>query len=180
MKIKRLRIKRVIFWVVVIILAIPLLPVLAVIGFNLFGLVFLLTVGETCVRLPNGMLISREALFDRKHRHWYSFHAVLKKPDGEIIHNYRYFTNHVTETTIYSSYSAYRPDVGLVQEDENPELHARLVKEAGPLIYINGGPFAKEGQNQNGHLALTSIYNILRKHPDYQHKGCPVALFAKE
>ncbi len=173
------RINKAIFKVAAIILTIPLLFALAWIILNLFSVAYILVAGETCARLPNGMLISKEAIFDRNDKYWHSFHAVLKKPDGDIIYGFGDWANHITQTTIYSSYSAYRPDVGLVQEDENPELYARLIKEAGALIYINGSPSAKEGENQNGHLSFTLIYEILRAHPDYQYKGCPVALFAE-
>jgi len=138
---------------------------------------------RVCAKLPNGLLIGYAALFDPQEYLW-TPNVVLKLPDGTILipENVGWF--YFSETTVYGSAEpkldakwdyafAYRPDVGLILEKDEPDRYKKLKNEAGQLIWIYGD------QGNPVHTGLMGTYYKSIEDPAFRREGCPITLFPK-
>lgn len=124
----------------------------------------------TCVRLPNGLLLDADAMWNP--RRPLDSLTTLKTPGGALLVLDRISMMSFTATTVYGNtpdyrfgegYAfAYRPDTGLVLEKEEPAAYARLVAEAGPVV-DNDSPYF--------------LYQRMIDDPAYRHVGCSQSLF---
>ena len=116
-----------------------------------FALVALWGVPTSCVRLPNGMNIGKQALIDLGSP-YFKPDIVPKFENGASLLPGDAWPFYATETTVYglamgaSHHSdfwfAWRKDYGLVLKDENIERYEEIVSEAGDLLdYTKYGGF---------------------------------------
>src|SRR5665811_1362912 len=119
-----------------------------------------------CVKLPNGMVVAREAYFNFSDT-YFTPTVVVKGPDGtefsrgndEIFYfsaTTAWWVDYYSETK--SDGLAYRPDASLVHRSENRDLRNKLISEAGELLEEG-----KTIKNTN----ILGIWTYLRKHPKY-------------
>lgn len=130
---------------------------------------------RTCVQLENGANLGYEAVFDLS-RSYLKPIAVPRLEDGTPILRDMLWSIKITPTTIYGlslepvderGYQfAWRNDVGLVLEDDNPTVYERLVAEAGHAnwdIEINN-------------VGTQWLMNELAGRPDFEVGRCPTSL----
>ena len=120
-----------------------------------------------CVRLPGGLNIGRAALLDLR-GDLRTNHAV-KFDDGRLLLTGSAWPLHVTATTVHGRSHpgppvafAWRADSGLVLRRDAPDLHARLMAEAGPRI---------DGLTE-GMVGEAIVFQALRDRPEYAGKTC--------
>ncbi len=163
---------------------------------------------QICVELPNGAIIGYMAFLDPKQSLWDAY-PTLKAPDGAtLIHNDNYADSFsFSETTVYGTVGprldlhgrsgpfhafAYRPDVGLVIEEENPALYRKIVKEdrrkEGRRNPGRIAPGLKEyyarltkmpalKNTENGVTDIWTTYEYMSKVPAYRRENCPLDIF---
>ena len=130
---------------------------------------------RTCVQLENGANLGYEAVFDLS-RPYLKPIAVPRLEDGTPILPDMLWSIKITPTTIYGlslepvserGYQfAWRNDVGLVLEADNPTEYERLVAEAGHAnwdIEINN-------------VGTQWLMNELSGRPDFEVGRCPTSL----
>ncbi len=155
-----------------------LLGGLYLILYNLFGIFETLKKGDICVKLPNGAFIARQSIITNHPSYWFNYEVSLKHEDGTIISGFSDWQVHITQSTIYSYETAYRPDIGLIKRADNPEIYQKIIDKAGALIQIppigeNEKPPAK---NVNGQINLRYAYDALRFTPPYKYEYCSIRL----
>jgi hypothetical protein len=150
-----------------------LLPALIVV---LWVLVIFNTKYRTCVRLANGANLGYEAVFDLS-RPYFKPIAVPRLQDGTPIVRDRLWSIKVTSTTIYGLSMAragvahdyrfaWRSDVGLVLEAENPDGYERLVAQAGHANW----------DIEYNNIGTGALLNILTSRSDFDVGRCPTTL----
>jgi hypothetical protein len=130
---------------------------------------------RTCVQLENGANLGYEAVFDLR-RPYLKPIAVPRLADGTPILRDMLWSIKITPTTIYGlslesvderGYQfAWRNDVGLVLEADNPTVYQRLVAEAGHAnwdIEINN-------------VGTQWLMNELAGRPSFEVGRCPTSL----
>ena len=131
---------------------------------------------RTCVKLENGANLGYEAVFDLS-RPYLKPIAVPRLEDGTPIIRDSLWSIKVTQTTIYGLSMApaidergyrfaWRNDVGLVLEANNPTEYERLLAEAGHAnwdIEINN-------------IGTGALMNRLIERPDSDVGRCPASL----
>jgi len=130
---------------------------------------------RTCVQLENGANLGYEAVFDLS-RPYLKPISVPRLENGTPILRDMLWSIKITPTTIYGlslepvderGYQfAWRNDVGLVLESDNPTLYERLVAEAGHAnwdIEINN-------------VGTQWLMNELAGRPDFEVGRCPTSL----
>ena len=147
-----------------------------------------------CVKLPNGVIVAREAYINFK-GYYFTPNVVVKGPDGTIFSRGNDGHFYFSETTAwwvdehhgdnpywaYGSVShlpesgneglAYRPDVGLVSAWNNRSLYEQLKRESGPLL--------EEGKKLRNTNVL-GVLTFLIDDPKYYSRDCDVPLFTFE
>ncbi len=145
-----------------------------------------------CVKLPNGVIVAREAYINFK-GYYFTPNVVVKGPDGTIFSRgndgHFYFSEttawwvdlhpgnpHIPEdkTQIRKNKReglAYRPDVGLVSAWNNRSLYEQLKRESGPLL--------EEGKKLRNTNVL-GVLTFLIDDPKYYSRDCDVPLFTFE
>ncbi|TMM49206.1 hypothetical protein [Sulfitobacter sabulilitoris] len=150
-----------------------MLPALIVV---LWVLVIFNTKYRTCVRLENGANLGYEAVFDLS-RPYFKPIAVPRLQDGTPIVRDRLWSIKVTSTTIYGLSMAragvahdyrfaWRSDVGLVLETENPDGYERLVAEAGHANW----------DIEYNNIGTGALLNIVTSRSDFDVGRCPTTL----
>ncbi|WP_432448156.1 hypothetical protein [Aliiroseovarius marinus] len=140
------------------------------------GLVALNFIGvrTTCVHLPNGINIGKQAVLDLSRSYWKP-DIVPKYPSGASVLPGDAWPFHTTATTIYGTAEdskhgdfefAWREDTGLIRHDEDPRLYETLLSDAGSLLEgtIYGG--------FDSHIVLLE----LQKRPEYAGQRCRTRL----
>jgi hypothetical protein len=104
-------------------------------------------VPTSCVRLPNGLNIGKQALIDLS-RPYFRPDIVPKFNNGKSLLLGDAWPFFATETTVHGLaeeanpqddfWFAWRKDTGLVLKSENPALYEKLVSEAGTPIGSKG------------------------------------------
>ena len=132
-----------------------------------------------CVKLPNGVIISRDSYFNFSDQ-YLTPNVLVKGPDKEIFSRGNDGTFYFSKTTAWwvdivgdglplpAQGLAYRPDVGLVRKASDPSLYEKLVREAGPLL--------EEGRT----LRNTNVLGVLLRlveNPRYRTRDCSIPLF---
>lgn len=150
-----------------------LLPCLAAV---LWIVVVFNTKYRTCVELKNGANLGYEAVFDLS-RPYLKPIAVPRLDDGTPILRDRLWSIKITSTTIHGLSMApsldergyrfaWRADIGLVLEADNPTVYERLVAEARHAnwdIEINN-------------VGTQWLMNELAGRPDFKVGRCPTSL----
>jgi len=100
-------------------------------------------VPTSCVRLPNGLNIGKQALIDLGEP-YFQPDVVPKLDNGTALLPGEAWPFFATATTVYGTAEeenqtddfrfVWRKDTGLVLKREDPERYARLIKEAGTLL----------------------------------------------
>lgn len=136
---------------------------------------------RVCAELPNGLLVGRSSLFSFQNRRMLS-DVVLKLPDGTVLIKNKFMQFYVSETSTYGmaeprDYSrkpyafAYRPDIGLVLQENAPEKYALIIQEAGKLLE------AYSTHKSLGYSSLLKVHTELIAQPAYRREDCPVTVF---
>ena len=144
----------------------------------IIGLVVVGKRGYVCVELPNGLLIAT-APNPRPHKSRGRKIHILKKPDGTVVVPAPSQRLTITETTVYGRagptvdskklYSfAYRFDTGLLLERKNPAVYNRIVKEAGPQIFLG---------KERDWVSSYTAYRDGSGNPKYWRTDCPANIF---
>ncbi len=136
----------------------------------------------SCVKLPNGLIVAYESYINFAHND-YKPEAVVKEAGGKVLSRGDndgpfYFS----ETTAWWTDChplqngdracvglAYRPDIGLVNGDKDPDLYTKLKREAGELL--------EEGKmlrNTN----ILGVLNFLIHAPEYYSGDCDIPFFS--
>lgn len=133
----------------------------------------------TCVKLPNGLIVSYEALFDFSKPYWIP-EPVVRSIHGDIISFGNdepfYFSNTTAFWVDYDRYPgqnealAYRPDTGLIERSDNPKLYETLISEAGDLL--------EEGKRLNNTNVL-GVLHFLRPSARYFSDDCNIPFRAR-
>ena len=128
-------------------------------------------VPTSCVRLPNGLNIGKQALIDLS-RPYFRPDIVPKFNNGKSLLLGDAWPFFATETTVYGTAEANDPnddfrfiwqrDAGLIRKGEDPIRYERLIDEAGPLL---------EGTRYGG-FGSEVIMRELQKQPDYTNQTC--------
>ncbi len=154
--------------------------------FTLILIVLYVTFAESeCARLPNGIVISDDAVFSFNHT-YYRSSVVVKGPDGTIFSRGNDGLFYFSETTawwedlhpgspnIHESKKEgliWRADIGLVSDWSNRVYYKNLITEAGPML--------EEGKLLNN-TNVKGALRILTSDPKYNSRDCDVPLFTFE
>ncbi len=130
---------------------------------------------RTCVQLENGANLGYEAVFDLS-RPYLKPIAVPRFEDGTPMLRDMLWSVKITPTTIYGlslepvderGYQfAWRNDVGLVLEADNPTVYERLVAEAGHANW----------DIETNNVGTQWLMNELAERPDFEVGRCPTSL----
>ncbi len=159
------------------------------------GLVYRYKEFRVCVVLPNGLLLGRDALFNRKGVGG-RFYPRLKLPNGDFLLDTAVHDLSFTQTTLRGQATpkqtpagqnregekdgmppyrfAYRADTGLVIETKNPELYRKVVSERGPAVYP---PFPDHPPDCCTGLTGKSMFYHLVNRPRFRKEDCPLNIF---
>jgi hypothetical protein len=129
----------------------------------------------SCVRLPNGINIGKQALIDLS-ASYFRPDIVPKFENGASLLFGDAWPFFVTETTVYGLaleadyrndfWFAWRKDTGLVRKNEEPERYDKIVSEAGDLLeHTEYGGF-------DSHIVMIN----LQKSPEHQNQTCRTRL----
>lgn len=150
-----------------------LVPVIIVV---LWVLISFNTKYRTCVRLENGANLGYEAVFDLS-RPYFKPIAVPRLQDGTPIVRDRLWSIKVTSMTIYGLSMApsldgrgyrfaWRSDIGLVFESDNPSEYAHLVAEAGHANW----------DIEYNNIGTGALLDVLKKRSGFDVGRCPTSL----
>ncbi len=175
-----------------VLLLIPvLIPVIYMVGY----LGYIKYAGEDCAKLPNGIYISRLAIYSLSRSFDLSNTVTLKDQNfNPLVSGYNAIPSgriedfYMTATTLYGRIVypasphdgfAYRADTGLVLHDDNPGLYQTLIDEAGTLIDIVPRDSSLSPNGAKGYTQTNLLYAYfqLRGLPQYKAK-CPVNIFS--
>ncbi|WP_424831560.1 hypothetical protein [Ruegeria sp.] len=130
----------------------------------------------TCVRLPNGVIVSYQALFDLS-RSFGTPLPVVRGPDFQILSVGNDERLLFSQTTAFwvdiderqgsATGLVFQPDVGLVTRGKDPALYSELVGDAGEWL--------EQGERLNNTNVLGVLY-ALKNYPEYQAPSCQVPL----
>lgn len=130
----------------------------------------------TCVRLPNGVIASYQALFDLS-RPFGTPVPVVRDPDFQILSVGNDERLLFSQTTAFwvdiderqgsTTGLVFKPDVGLVHRTKNPALFSELIGDAGEWL--------EQGKRLNNTNVLGVLY-ALKNDPNYQAPSCQVPL----
>lgn len=156
-----------------------------------WGVVYRYQALRVCGVFPNGLLIGREALFNRRGEGG-EIYARLKLPDGEFLLDMPAYDIRFSETTVWGRAwpkqqppsaqnqagkhrlrpyrFAYRPDAGLVRETQSPELYARLRRDSGPSIF----PPRVAPRRM---ISEITLFHALAVWPQTRREDCPLNIF---
>ena len=128
-------------------------------------------VPTSCVRLPNGLNIGKQALIDLGEPYFLP-NIVPKLDNGTALLPGEAWPFFATATTVFGTAEeenhtddfrfVWRKDTGLVLKREEPERYARLIKEAGILL---------EGTRYGG-FSSHMVMMELQKYPAFQGQTC--------
>ncbi|WP_432448155.1 hypothetical protein [Aliiroseovarius marinus] len=129
----------------------------------------------TCVRLPNGINIGKQAVLDLSMSYWKP-DIVPKYPSGASLIPGDAWPFYATETTVYGRAImvdatddfgfAWRKDIGLTKRRDDPIQYDKIVSEAGELL--EGIP--------DGILGVHIVMLELQKRPEYAGQRCRTRL----
>lgn len=132
-------------------------------------------VPTSCVRLPNGIYIGKQALIDLS-APYFKPHIVPKFENGASLLPGDAWPFFATETAVYGLamaadddndfWFAWRKDTGLVFKDEEPERYEKITTEAGERLYGTGAAVIGSG----------IIFMNLRKTIQFQNQTCRTRL----
>ncbi|NOD36976.1 MULTISPECIES: hypothetical protein [unclassified Ruegeria] len=130
----------------------------------------------SCVRLPNGVIVSYQALFDLS-RPFGTPVPVVRDPGFQILSVGNDERLVFSKTTVFwvdiderqgsATGLVFQPDVGLVTRSENRALYSDIIGEAGEWL--------EQGERLNNTNVLGVLY-ALKNDPGYQAPSCPVPL----
>lgn len=138
-----------------------------------------------CIRIPNGVVIAREAFLNPRNS-YFTPNVVVKGPDGTVFSRGNDVLFYFSQTTAlwndnrlgsepsnthFTERLAYRPDLGLVRGWESPDLIKQVEREMGPLLEEG-----KRLKNTN----ILGVLTFLKDAPEYKSWNCDIPLLSMQ